>query len=460
MTRKTHFAALMASAFLALAANAAVSPEEAKQLVGDKLTPFGAEKAGNKEGTIAAYSGKAPKAPANYDLKDPGQRPDPYNDKPLFTITAQNAGQYADKLDGMAEVFKKYPEFKMVVYPSRRDYVYPKYVLDNSIKNASSCKGTVNELKLEGCWGGFPFPIPKTGNQAMWNHLLQYGAYTYGGTTESGLTPPDGKYVLAARNEVIQQYDYYDPKATKPAPTDLTFWTFRQDTTAPARQAGSKLALLDNLDQIDKGRRAYQYIPGQRRVKLAPNLAYDTPTPNSGGANTMDDAKVFLGALDRYDFKLVGKKEKYIMYNNFDLANHKACSPDKIYNFKNFPNPECVRWELHRVWVVEATLKPGFRHIYQKRTFFWDEDVPGAGAAENYDAAGKLYRVVNEAVYPYYDDEPTAGGYSDTSFTLDLQTGVWAVSGGSSAQGQGWTPRTPKDERFFSPEAMAGEGIR
>ena len=67
-------------------------------------------------------------------------------------------------------------------------------------------------------------------------------------------------------------------------------------------------------------------FPGQRRVKLAPDLAYDTPAPMAGGSATMDDAIAFLGALDRFDFKLVGKKEKFIMYNNFKLNDHANCS--------------------------------------------------------------------------------------------------------------------------------------
>ena len=76
---------------------AAVSAEEAKQLGGSQLTIFGAEKAGNKEGTIPPYTGIGVKPPSTWDPKFPGQRPDPYNDKPLFTITAENAAQYAKR---------------------------------------------------------------------------------------------------------------------------------------------------------------------------------------------------------------------------------------------------------------------------------------------------------------------------------------------------------------------------
>jgi len=445
------------SALFAASAFAAVTPEEAKQL-GAKLTMMGAEQAGNKEGTIPAYSGKAPKAPAGYDLKDPGQRPDPYSDKPSFAITAKNVDQYADKLDAMREVFKKYPDFRMDVYPTRRDFAYPKVVLDNTLKNATSCKGASNGLKLEACYGGHPFPIPKDGTQVMWNHLLQYETPAYHGMSQSWVTSPDGKAVLQTKSEASQQMDYYDPAKTKPNDTSSIFWKLVQADVGPARKVGGKLVVLDSLDMVDVGRRVYQYIPGQRRVKLAPNLAYDTPSPNSGGASTMDDSKGFMGSLDRYDFKLVGKKEKYIMYNNFNMTNHKVCTDEKIVEHKNYPNPDCVRWELHRVWVVEAHLKSNFRHVYAKRVFYWDEDAPGTGATEAYDAGGKLYRVMNQVSFPFYDNE--LGGNTDATIALDLQTGVWSVQGSISFPGGGWKSRQRWEDRFFSPEALAGDGIR
>ena len=450
--------ALIAAACLGQAATAAVSEDEARQLGGPRLTAFGAEKGANKDGTIPPYSGKAPAAPANYDRKTPGQRPDPYNDKPLFTITAQNAAQYADKLDGMLEVFKAYPEFRMDVYPSRRDWVYPQQVLDNTVKNARSCEANKGEQKLEGCSGGFPFPIPKTGYEVMWNHLIQFQAPAYMVQVTGYLTPSNGVAVLQTRTEALQQYDYYDPGRTTPHAPDVVYWKVLQTNTAPARKVGEKVLILDSLDMVDIGRRVYQYIPGQRRVKLAPNLAYDTPSPNTGGASTMDDIKGFGGAMDRYDFKLVGKKEKFIMYNNFALNNAKTCADEKVVNNKNFPHPDCVRWELHRVWQVDAALKPGMRHIYAKRVFFWDEDAPGAGSSEGYDAAGKLYRILNQAAVPFYEHE--SGGVSDASYGLDLQTGAWYVQGSASVAGGGYYPVERKNERFFSPESLASDGIR
>lgn len=463
--KQNIFPVLLALAFAGTAV-AAVPADEAKQLGGATLTAVGAEKAGNKEGTIPPYTGEGLKAPANFgaDPKDPYSRPDPFaNEKPLFTITAQNAAKYADKLDGLIEMFKVYPNFRMDIYPSHRTVVYPKNVVDNTMKNATSCKGLdKDEIALGGCWGGVPFPIPKSGQQVMWNHLTSYRGQAWEGFTNSYIVAPNGSTNLVGGIRLWQQSEYYDPKQTAPSNGKTVYFAGRYDTVAPARRVGDKLVLLDVLDMVNTGPRAYQYLPGQRRVKLAPDLRYDTPSPAGGGTVTMDDNQVFSGPLDRYDWKLVGKKEKFVMYNSFKLADHSSsgCNDAKLLT-KNFANPECVRWELHRVWVVEAKLKPGFRHIYPRRVFFWDEDCYGVGLAENYDASNKLFRVVTSLHIPFFTNEPSAGGsLSDNTLSYDFQTGGWAAQGILGEKGAGYTQSNPHGLRFFSPDILAGEGVR
>lgn len=454
---KHHACAFAMASLVVITGHAAVSADEAKQLGGPVLTPMGAEKSGNKEGTIPAYDPKLISAPAGWDRKTMGY-PDPWNEKPLYSITAKNAAQYADKIDGMADVFKKYPNFRMDVYPSHRHITFPKYVIDNTLKNATVCKGAQDGLKLEGCvYGGLPFPIPKTGREEMWNHLLSYGAFA--ATTNhlsTYVTPSSGQPVVESVLDMVTQYPYYDPaKAGRPVGDNDLFYTVRADFIGPARQVGTKLVLTYFVDQM-KGSRIFQYVPGQRRVKLAPDLAYDTPAPTSGGTSTMDEQSGFLGALDRYDFKLVGKKEKLIQYDNFTLTDPKTCPDMKVASTVNFANPDCVRWEPHRVWVVEAKLRPGYRHIYPRRMFFWDEDTHGAGSSENYDAAGKLYRAVNLISFPYYGE----GSDSHSEIVMDMQTGLWSLEGGMGGDGAAWYPGPKKEDVFFSPEALAGEGVR
>ena len=453
--------ALAFSATFAGTALAAVSADEAKQLEGPVLTRFGAEKAGNKAGTIPAYTGEGVNAPASYDPNDPGQRPNPFNEKPLFSITAQNMAQYGDKLsEGQKALFKTFPNYRMDIYPTHRTGTYPKYVLDNTAKNATACKALNNGLTLEGCYGGVAFPIPKTGAEVMWNHLTAFEAK--GGLRSRMrhfLVHQDGNVTFWQATDLIQKWPFYDPDNTKPIAGSSIFWNVRQDYLAPARNIGQNFIVKDALDNLNVGRRAWQYIPGQRRVKLAPDLSYDTPSPSGGGIMTVDDGKGFQGAMDRFDWKLLGKQEKYILYNNFDLQNYKVCPNEKQTTPKNFLNPDCARWELHRVWAVEGTLKPQFRHVYHRRILYWDEDTYSAGMTENYDASNVLFRTIFQVSVPYWQSEG-GGEYNESNIVIDLISGSWFFCGAMGAKGDGAWVTKPADDYFFSPESLAGKGVR
>ncbi|MBN3788513.1 DUF1329 domain-containing protein [Burkholderia sp. Ac-20353] len=437
---------------------AAVNAEDAKQLGSSALTLFGAEKGASKDGTIPAYDGNGIKPAKDWDPNQPGRRPDPFNEKPLFSINAQNWKNYADKLTEIQkEMFKKYPDYRMDVYPTHRTMVYPKYVLDNTLKNATSCKTVDDELRLDGCYAGVPFPLPKTGKEVMWNHLLFYGTPSIEQNIRTWHVPPSGSAFLSSASRGVEAFPIYDPKRTTPIESKDIYWRVRLDDYAPARSNGQKLMLIDAIDQVGIGRRAYQYLPGQRRVKLAPDLAYDTPQPTNGGVGTVDDAKLFLGAMDRFDFKLVGKAEKFVAYNTFGATDYKTCPEEKLTSTKHFPNPDCIRWELHRVWVVDSTVKPKFRHIYHRRTFYFDEDSYGAGVQEAYDASGKLYRGAYNTFYTYWEKD---GGNDGSVVNIDLVTGDYVMQGTAAAPGAGFWPGKSKPDVYFSPEALAGEGIK
>lgn len=435
---------------------AGVSAEEAKQL-GTTLTFWGAEKAGNKEGTIPPYTGEN----VNFVSADPKKvgYPDPWNEKPLFSITAKNAAQYADKIDGMLEMFKRFPNFRMDIYPSHRTGNYDnfgKQYVSNTLKNATECRATSGGNRLEGCYAGTPFPIPKTGHEEMWNRLLGPGNYSISTDgAPSWVIPQSGSPVLETSNVLWEQNPIYNPATMdKPMGPDDIYFIARVDVIAPARAAGTKYIFSYPID-LSHGARDWTYIPGQRRVKLSPDLSYDTPTPLSGGSQLMDEGQGFTGAMDRFDYKLLGKKEKYIMYNNFTLSDRRVCPDSKVTATKGFGDPDCVRWELHRVWMVEATLKPGFRHVYKRRMYFWDEDTT-TGSTEGYDASGRLYRILNLVEIPM----PGGGYNSTTTMESDLQTGIWTYQGSWGQEGAPWIKAPPHDKNFFSPEALAGEGIR
>ncbi|MDM0084914.1 DUF1329 domain-containing protein [Variovorax sp. J31P179] len=448
---------LWAGALIALAAHAAlaaVGADEASKL-GTTLTPTGAERAGSADKSIPEYTGGLTTPPPGYE-KGSGLRPDPFAaDKPLFAITAQNLPQYDAKLtEGTKELLKKYPTMRVDVYPSHRSMAFPKYVIENTARNATAVKTTDDGLGLEGTYAGIPFPIPKTGHEVMWNHLLRYTGQSYYTQYDSINVDSSGKAVLATTGQIQMDYPYYDPKRTGVSADNDIYFRTRIAYTAPARRAGEALLAQDYINPMKNGRRAWQYLPGQRRVKLAPDIAYDTPNPGAAGASTYDDAWVFNGAMDRYDFKLVGKKEMLIPYNTFKLVYAK--DPYAVAT-PNHLNPDFVRWEAHRVWVVEATLKADKRHIYAKRTFYVDEDSWIAVASDEYDARGQLYRAGFVYTNPSYEvPAPASMGQSFHDFT----TNGYNITGLMGAYTVGLKYTDPLSATAWSPDALAGSGVR
>ncbi len=451
MLRKSLMAAAVA-AFCASGAQAAVSADEAKQL-GTTLTAVGAEKAGNKDGTIPEYTGGLTAPPASFKKGD-GLRADPFaGEKPRLTIDSKNVAQHADKLTaGAQELLKRNPSSRIDVYPTHRTVVYPKRVLDNTAKNATGAKSVEGGLGIENALPGIPFPIPKSGSEAMWNHLMRYSGHAYSVKYDNWNVDSAGVPTLALTAEGWEEYPLYDPKKTDAAaPTD-GYWKLKLLYQGPARRAGEGLMGLDYVNPLAQPRRAYQYSPGQRRVKLAPDIAYDTPNPGSAGVATYDDAFLFNGAQDRYDWKLVGKKEMYVPYNGYRLF---AAKPSDIMK-PGAVNPDLMRWELHRVWVIEATLKPGKRHIYAKRTYYLDEDSWLALASDEYDARGQLFVAgFDNAIFAYDQAAILPENYMLYNFAVGAYT-VSGLMGGYSGIRYG----DPLPPMQWAPEALAGAGVR
>ncbi len=434
-------------------AYAAVSPSVAAKL-GTSLTPVGAEKAGNADGSIPEYQGGLTTPPAGFQVGS-GVRPDPFaSEKPKLVIDGKNAADFRDKLTASTqELLKRYPTFRVDVYPTHRTVTLPQRLLDNTVKNAVGARAVEGGEVLENALPGVPFPIPNDGYEVMWNHLLRYQGFATNFKYDSWNVDSSGHATLATSGNAFLEYPLYDPSRNEPAKASDLFLKTKIYYTGPARRAGEALLLQDAVNPLNQPRRGWQYLPGQRRVKLAPDIAYDTPNPSTAGAATYDDTWVFNGALDRYDFKLVGKKEIYIPYNTYKLNYH-----DKAADITtpNHLNPDLVRWELHRVWVVEATLKPGKRHIYSKRTFYIDEDSWIALASDEYDANGHLYRGSFAHMAFSYDAQAPN---TDNHMIYDLISGNYNINGLYGPHG-GVKYIEPLPKAQWSPEALAGAGIR
>lgn len=455
----TFVHSLLASALamaIAGAAQAAVSAEEAAKL-GTTLTLLGAEKAGNAAGTIPEFTGGLPvnTSPPGYKPGD-SVRPDPFaSDAPRLVITGKNMAEHKDMLTKTTqELLARFPGYRVDVYPTHRSVTLPKPYLDNTVKNATGAKSTEGGLAMENALPGVPFPIPATGSEVMWNHLLRYQGNTITTKYDSWNVDAAGTSTLATTGEGTVEYPLSDPdRINVPAAGNEIYYRIKLALTGPARRAGEALLVQDAVNPLEQPRRAWQYLPGQRRVKLAPDICCDTPNPGSVGASTYDDTFVFSGALDRFDWKLTGKKEMYIPYNSYKLTYEKETGK---YVVPNYIEPDLTRWELHRVWVVEATLKPDARHIYHKRTFYVDEDSWVAVASDEYDARDQLFRGSFAFISPSWDvqaSNPT------THMIYDLVGGTYNIAGVYGPYGGlKYIPKLSKAQ--WSPESLAGAGIR
>ncbi|MEE4253622.1 MAG: DUF1329 domain-containing protein, partial [Desulfuromusa sp.] len=362
------FALLLVTA-LAGQSFSAISADEAARL-GKDLTPIGADMSGNSDGSIPAWDGGITTPPAGYTKGM--HHPDPYaDDKVLVTINAANMEQYKDKLTaGHQELLKAYDSFKMNIYPTHRSASSPQRIYDMTKKVSQTAELINGGDGVTGTVNGIPFPIPKTGIEVLWNHMLRYrGDAASRKIAQAPMTRGGGYTLVQFEDEFSLIYSQADMTIEKLKNRILLL---RQEVTAPARLAGNVLLVHETMNQVTEPRAAWVYNPGQRRVRRAPNVAYDNPGTAADSLRTSDQFDMFNGAPDRYDWKLIGKKEMYIPYNNYLLHSDKLKYKDILTPLH--VNPDYLRYELHRVWVVEATLREGARHLYKKRVFYIDED--------------------------------------------------------------------------------------
>lgn len=361
-------------------AGAAASAQEAAEL-GKQLTPVGAERAGNAAGTIPAWTGGLPK-------QDIGRSGNPYAaDKPLYTITAANMSQYKNILtEGYQNLFKTFPDYKMNVYPTRRSASYPQWFYDATKKNATTVSLKDNGYDFCCTTSGYPFPIPKNGTEVMWNHIMRYNTKGFKGFLDSAVTQADGSYVVE-RDYLELAYVYNNPATTLANMEGMNLYAFTK-TVAPPNLAGEAHLLHVPIDRIKNKTDVWFYSPAVGRVRRIGAVGYDNPLFD--GLMTHDQLDMFNGPLDRYTIKLLGKKELLVPYNSYAIYSNKLKYKDIIK--KGHINQDLARYELHRVWVIQAELRPGFNHIYKKRTFYLDEDSWIVLLEDMYDDRGQFWR--------------------------------------------------------------------
>ncbi len=375
---------MLALTMLTSTAYAKVSTQQASQL-GNELTAIGAQASANKSGSIPAYTGGL--------AQDTNS--DPYtniyaDEAPLFTISKKNLSQFKDNLTpGQIAMFERYPDtYNMPIYPTHRSASLPQKIKAKAKKNATSADLLANGNGLTNFDESVPFAIPQNGLEVIWNHVTRFR----GGSVQlNRATIPvqrNGSFtpIRISANFSPPQYlqEGFDSKEDK----NILFY-YSSAIKSPARLTGNVLLVHETIDQVNEPRKAWQYNAGQRRVRRAPQIAYDSP--NTDGLRTADQVDMFNGAPDRYNWKIIGKKEIYIPYNSYKIIDKNAKYADIIG--AGHINQKYTRYELHRVWHIEATIKEGSRHIYGKRSLYLDEDSWQISVADHYDQRGQLWRV-------------------------------------------------------------------
>ncbi|MDH3638217.1 MAG: DUF1329 domain-containing protein [Gammaproteobacteria bacterium] len=454
MTRKclVNIAAVFTLVFWNIGVIAGLSANELARLGAD-LTPMGAEKAGNADGSIPAWDGGIKSPPV--DFKTGGHHPDPFpSDQPKFVINKSNASEYADKLtEGHKAMLNLYGDtFSMNVYETRRTAAFPERIYKATKNAAATAELVEGGNGVTGAVIGTPFPIPKNGLEVIWNHILRYRADAVRNIGQAPVTRK-GSYTMVklVDNFVLL---YAAPDATEEN-LDNVIAVFTQRILAPPRLAGQILLVHETLNQAKEHRKAWLYNPGQRRVRRAPNVAFDNPGTAADGLRTSDQLDMFNGSPERYDWKLVGKKEIYVPYNSYKLHSD-ALKYKNILNPLHM-NPEHLRYELHRVWVVDATVKEGTRHIYKRRTFYVDEDSWQVLAVDQYDNRDQLWRASEGHVINYYD---VPNLWTTVEAHYDLQSGRYIAVGLNNEETFTYDFSASLNRGEFTPAALRRSGRR
>jgi hypothetical protein len=352
-------------------------------------------------------------------------------------------------------IIGKFPNsFKIPVYPSHREVRYSDLVHESTKKNALNTE-LVNGVGVKNAHLGSPFPIPKNGAETIWNHIVYTRPWSSEAVYMQAAVYPTGDVAFNKYRDILRA-PYTDPSLSVEefAKKDIQAY-FLKYTLEPVRQKGEIILVHEYLNQGVNPRAAWAYIPGTRRVRRAPTVGYDNPS-GAGGLRTDDERVGFNGAIDRYDWALLGKREVFIPYHNYKFENPKLTYKEIMQ--PKHPDPELFRFELHRVWVVEATLKPNARHVYAKRQFFLDEDSWMVHLADNYDGKDNLWRsqIIN-STNAY--DMPGICGRVEVLF--DLQASAYVIDKLYNEEEKSLVQlETPYPDTYFTPGNLRKLGSR
>lgn len=376
---------------------AAVAPGVAAGSGG--FTPVGAEQAGSADGVIPPWTGGLQRSQWPADYQPGGRLRDPFaSEKPLYTVTAANLAQYSKWLTpGQQALFARNSDYEMRVYPTHRTVSYPQAIYDATQANIGKAR-TIAADSLADAHLGFPFPRPQTGVEVLWNHRVRYRGDTVSMQSSQAVVFPNGS--MEARKQMEQVYFRYGNVAD---PVDLSkqnILLYYLTGLSRSGGLGDYVLVHETANQLKDARAIWVIPEGIPRMFRVPPVGYDQPFPGTSGMMFIDMVDMYNGLFDRYVWKLVGKQELLVPYNDYRVSDGSPRN-SSLLTPRHF-NQAPVRYERHRVWVVEATLRPGNDHRFGKRVFYVDEDSWNIVVVDNYDHDGQIWRVQEGHLVPDY----------------------------------------------------------
>ncbi|MGH8516277.1 MAG: DUF1329 domain-containing protein [Panacagrimonas sp.] len=405
-----------------------------------ELTPMGSVAAGNVDGSIPAWS--------PITTKGTPRAVNPYaQEQPVLTVTAANAAQYSALLAPSQKVrLERYPGYRMPVYPSHRGATFPDWFLDATRDNEQRVKLTADGQGFAGTAMGYPFRRPRSGVEALWNHVVRYNTSGFRGYLSTAVSLPGAGFDLERRYlEFAFWYNRRDAQPESVKPRNLSFLSKIID---PPVKAGTGDLVRLPLNRFATAVEAWIFLPQSGRVYRGPDNGYDTPF--NDGLMTFDQVDMFNGPTDRYQLELVGQREMLVPYNTYALYSDKL-KYGQIMGDGHL-RPEVLRYEKHRVWVIDARLKSGMKHLYGRRTLYLDEDTWAVLVQDLYDAQGQLIRGAEAYPVPYPDQSVTLLG---VQLFDDFKLGRFALMNLTNEEDEfpefGWHPPS---NNYFMPSNL------
>ena len=402
-------------------ADSALSPVKGIPDTGDKWTPVGAVRGGNADGSIPSWTGglTMDQLPDDYE---PGTRPDnPFADEsPKFTVTRDNYRKYADMLSaGHRALFEKFPDYRMKVYPTHRSAAYPTAIYKATLANEKRAR-LEDPDSLVGARLGYPFRRPETGVEVMWNHRLRYRGNDIWSRTDEAPVAADGGFTAHPRTEEVL-FGYGN--INRPAGIGDNIIAYYLAYLEIGGRPGGLVLAHETMNKRRGERRIWVGVPQTGRLFRLPPVGYDNPRPNTDNLAFVDQIDMYNGAFDHYVWRLQGRKEMLVPYNAYALM-------DDDIRYSNLlkpghPDPGVMRYERHRVWVIEATERRGENHEFGKRVFYVDEDSWSILMVDNYDNNGQLWRFQEGHAMQYPDLQFT---YTAPVFIFDLKDGRYLAT--------------------------------